>query len=114
MKRLLIASLLGAFAFAASAHQDIPQTEAGSDVGAEVEADATVADLDVDLDTEAKVQKDADRNCMRYTGSRIPARSAKGKGCVMANGRVYSRSDLERTGEVDMAEALRKLDPAVY
>ncbi|MGY1425473.1 hypothetical protein [Lysobacter sp. A289] len=33
--------------------------------------------------------------------------------CVNANGRVYSRSDLSRTGEVDLADALRKLDPAI-
>ena len=66
-----------------------------------------------------------DRNCLRQTGSRIVARdsvprSARERNdrlrqrCVAASGRVYSREDIERTGEVDIADALRMLDPAIY
>lgn len=78
-------------------------------------------------------------DCMQYTGSRILSRSADRSGrqavgraanvaltpsvdritqlgnddCIAANGRVYSREDLERTGQIDIADALRRLDPAI-
>ena len=81
-------------------------------------------------DDASRTERDARRDCMRYTGSRITARRADREaradvdsdekidrldrdGCVAANGRVYSREDLRRTGEVDIADALRKLDPAI-
>ncbi|MFP7722692.1 hypothetical protein [Lysobacter sp. A3-1-A15] len=101
-KRLLAASVLGAAAFAVSA-----QPPAESEANTRIEAH---------LQTEAEVQVDADRNCMRHTGTRIHTRTTreKGRDCVMANGRVYSRSDLERTGSVDMADALRRLDTSIY
>lgn len=78
-------------------------------------------------------------DCMQYTGSRILSRSADRTGrqvvgkapnvaltpsvdritqldtdeCIAANGRVYSREDLERTGQTDIADALRRLDPSI-
>lgn len=81
-------------------------------------------------DDTSRTERDARRDCMRYTGSRITASRADRKAradvdtdetinqldrddCVAANGRVYSRDDLRRTGEVDIADALRKLDPAI-
>ena len=84
--------------------------------------------------SESRAERDARRDCMRYTGSRITASRADRKAradaaadadvdeavneldrddCIAANGRVYSREDLRRTGEVDIADALRKLDPAI-
>lgn len=62
----------------------------------------------------AAVPKDA-RYCLRHTGTRIDLRRLDGfdQDCVAGGGRVYTRADLERTGEVDIAEALRKLDPAI-
>ncbi len=70
---------------------------------------------DARLQAEARLQQDADRDCMRYTGTRITTRAMReqGKDCVVANGRVHSRADLERTGQVDIAQALRRLDPAI-
>ena len=114
---LLLASLLATVAFAASA-----QTVTSS-VGANANAQATTdANADARLDANAPPQ--IDRNCLRQTGSRIVAnvnatRSAsdrsdkRGQRCVAANGRVYSREDIDRTGEVNIADALRKLDPAI-
>lgn len=68
----------------------------------------------------SRADKRADRYCVRATGSRIVMRdSATGevpdfdKRCLALGGRVYSREDIERTGEVDLADALRKLDPAI-
>lgn len=56
----------------------------------------------------------ADRRCLRETGSRIPARRGlRRDACLPGNGRSYSREDLERTGEVDIADALRRLDPSI-
>jgi hypothetical protein len=61
--------------------------------------------------------------CLRSTGTRIPLKAREvdanrdGKpdrvDCVAANGRVYTRRDLETTGEVDIADALRRLDPSI-
>ena len=102
MKRLLAAGVLGAAAFAVSAEPPV-QSEADARAQAQLEA-------------EAEVQEDADRTCMRYTGTRIHTRAMreKGKDCVFAHGRVYSREDLERTGELDIADALRRLDTSIY
>ena len=102
MKRLLAASVLGAVAFGVSANPP-----AQTNVDARTEAR---------LQSEAALQEDADRNCMRYTGTHIQTRALreKGKDCVVAHGRVYSRDDLERTGELDIADALRRLDTSIY
>lgn len=65
----------------------------------------------------SKTAKDLadDRNCMKSTGSRIPARAdARGRKCTSANGRAYTREDIDRTGAIGLGEALRRLDPAVH
>ena len=63
-------------------------------------------------------QRDSERFCLRETGTRIivaRARDAKdGKNCVIGNGRVYTREQLEMTGRIDIADALRTLDPRVW
>lgn len=61
--------------------------------------------------------------CLRTTGTRIPPKARQidtnrdGKpdrvACVPANGRVYTRYDLETTGAIDLADALRHLDPSI-
>lgn len=115
---LLLACLLATVAFAASA-----QT-ATSSVGVDASARATT-DANTDARFDANATPQIDRNCLRQTGSRIVAnvnatRSAsdrsdkRGQRCVAANGRVYSREDIDRTGEVGIADALRKLDPAIH
>ena len=64
--------------------------------------------------------RSADRFCLRDTGSHISSHlySKSGDGrkytdCVNANGRVYTREDLERTGASNTADALRRLDPSI-
>jgi len=115
---LLLASLLTAATFAASA-----QT-ATTSVGVDASAQAT-SDANADARFDANATPQIDRNCLRQTGSRIVARAnatrsasdrsdKRGQRCVAANGRVYSREDIDRTGEVDIADALRKLDPAIH
>lgn len=52
--------------------------------------------------------------CLRQTGSRIVSDKNDGARRCLSNGRAYTRQDLERTGETDLAAALRKLDPAIH
>lgn len=100
MKQLLLTALLAgvvpaAFAQAASPEPDaVPATQVA----------------------EASTQPVSERHCLRETGSRIVARqNAKGqKRCNAMPGRAYTRDDLNRTGQVNIADALRMLDPAVY
>lgn len=113
---LLLASLLAGAAFAASA-QSVT-------VSADAKTQATDVDAAATFDASAKPH--IDRYCLRHTGSRIVARDntlryrsardadRRGQRCIAGNGRVYSREDIERTGEIDIADALRKLDPSIH
>jgi len=109
MKRFLIAGLLFGFAFAA-------QAQSSDSVTVKDEADRPLAEMQAaDAADERRM---SDRNCLRQTGSRITAshnaKVTKNKQqCAPFNGRSYSREDIERTGETDIADALRKLDPSV-
>ena len=51
-----------------------------------------------------------DRNCIRDTGSLIPAKKGR---CLPVTGRSYSQQDLLRTGQPDLGEALQQLDPSI-
>lgn len=112
MKRIMI-SLLGALAFAAVAQAAGPQpAPAPAADGALATQDANAAPAAQD---EAKTPDLNDRTCLRDTGTNIRSRSASRKDgkCIGANGRAYTREDLQHTGEVDIADALRKLDPSI-
>lgn len=100
MKRLLLTALLAGVVPAVLA-QAAPAEPAAAP--ATQVADATQEPL-------------SDRYCLRETGSRIVARqNAKGqKRCNAMAGRAYTREDLDRTGQVNIADALRMLDPAVH
>jgi len=55
-----------------------------------------------------------DRHCLRETGSRIVRADRKGRECVSASGRSYSREELEQTGMThDLGAALRMLDTSI-
>lgn len=58
--------------------------------------------------------------CLQSTGSRIVAsrnlraqRAGKPPQCATAAGRVYTRDELDRTGRIDLYDALRALDTGV-
>lgn len=62
-----------------------------------------------------------DRYCVKHTGTRLIVEDDRAdktrtfrNACVDAGGRVYTREQIESTGEVDLADALRKLDPSIY
>ena len=87
-------------------------------VGAQNAAVSASVEADNANDREAV----SDHTCLRHTGSRIiasanaraDARKDKSKRqCTSAPGRSYSREDIDRTGAVDLADALRRLDPSV-
>jgi hypothetical protein len=51
-------------------------------------------------------------NCIRQTGSRIRQRDTKTV-CNGQPGRSYSKDELDRTGHVNLADAIRTLDPSI-
>lgn len=55
--------------------------------------------------------KPGDRDCLRSTGSLIPAKPGH---CLPVAGRTYSQKDLRRTGALTTADALRMLDPGIH
>lgn len=90
----------------------------------QVSAQARIGDADA-------VRDDVlERHCLRHTGSRVHMRTvaraadagtdanadtrvATRRDCLAVNGRVYTRDDIDRTGRVDIADALRALDPSI-
>ncbi len=92
---------------------------------ADVSAQARVGSESVTHDRTARDDL-RDRTCLRQTGSRVhmrtvaraadagtDTRAASRRDCLAVNGRVYSRDDLDRTGRIDIADALRALDPSI-
>lgn len=47
-------------------------------------------------------------NCIKHTGTRI---KPKDGGCVSAPGRVITRDEIEQSGAIDTADAIRRLAP---
>ncbi|QSX76473.1 hypothetical protein HIV01_008375 [Lysobacter arenosi] len=118
MTPTLIAACLLASSFAVSA-QSAPATQATAPAQADTQlaaqadfgqADATASNVPGD-----KLAEQAPYNCLQYTGSRIRTADRKtGKpACAQGPGRSYGRDDLDRTGQVDIADALRRLDPSI-
>ncbi|MFZ2752878.1 MAG: hypothetical protein WAZ48_05470 [Lysobacteraceae bacterium] len=106
MTRLLLAALLTAFAGAAVAQTVTVTKETG-----EVETAQTA---------EATAPREPARSCLRSTGSRVTAaqnaratKDGKPQRCAPVSGRVYTSEDIARTGQVDIHEALRMLDPSI-
>lgn len=100
MKRLLMTALLASampmvFAQTAPAEADVAPSAQSAGAAAQ--------------------PKLSERHCLRETGSHVVARhDAKApKPCNGLPGRAYTREDLDRTGHLNIADALRTLDPAV-
>lgn len=112
MTRLLLAALLTAFAGTAVAQTVTITKESG-------ETD-TVQTTEAQTAEAAAPARLSARNCMRHTGSRIVAaenmraeKQGKPQRCANGSGRVYSSDDLERTGHINIADALRSLDTSI-
>ncbi|MEW9573729.1 hypothetical protein ABQJ54_18395 [Rhodanobacter sp. Si-c] len=59
-----------------------------------------------------QVIRPGDRDCIRDTGSLIPAK--KGQCLQGVFGRSYSAKELRDTGQPKVGDALRMLDPAIH
>lgn len=97
---------LGTVAFAASA-QGVPAPQPQAAAPSDAVAD--------DAQAVQKGQQDLRAaDCLTQTGTRIRTRDPKtGKLNCQGPGRSYSRDELDRTGQVDLADALRRIDPSV-
>ena len=109
MTRLLLAALLTFFAGAAVAQTVTVSKETG-----EVETVQTAEAA------ETTAPREPARTCLRSTGSRVTAaqnvratKDGKPQRCAPVSGRVYTSEDIARTGQVDIYEALRMLDPSI-
>lgn len=107
MIRTMVVGVLFGSAFAVAAQTTPEPADAATLEQADKQADADRAAAEVD------------RFCLKETGSRIPVASRASserehRRCTGANGRVYTREEIERTGEVDLADALRRLDPSIH
>ena len=111
---LIGAGVLSLAAFTSSA-QTLGTVALNTAARAQVDVDATdVTETPLtDAELQRAAQRDADRNCMRYTGTRILPRNKPARECIPRHGSVYTREDLDRTGEVDIGQALRKLDTSI-
>ncbi|MFC0677327.1 hypothetical protein ACFFGH_05605 [Lysobacter korlensis] len=115
LARMTLLAALGACSFAAAAQ---------SSVGVGVSVDTGTAQAEADTAINPPDKPATHPYCLRTTGSRIPARARTSRGveagkpvhhaCLPLTGRVYTREDLQRTGQTDIADALRMLDPAIY
>jgi hypothetical protein len=63
------------------------------------------------IEIKAEKAKLSDNHCLRETGTRI--RSKDKNRCNYSAGRSYSREEIERTGSIDIGQALERLDPSV-
>ncbi len=64
-------------------------------------------------DTDRERERDTvDRHCLRETGTRIRVREGQRR-CTAFAGRVWTRDDLDRTGQTDIGDALRMLDVSI-
>ena len=119
MKRLALTAALLCLAFTASAQTAAP---AATDPAAPQSASAASADTSTEAQAEMPTHRNkadakdeiADRNCLKHTGSRVIRADSKGRKCANATGRAYNRDDIDRTGAVDLRDAIRRLDPAVH
>ena len=112
MPGIILASALLFSCFVAQAQQVAPDAAVATQANAQPATQDKVAD---------------EPYCLRYTGSLIVAHenrkndrasagaTTKSKPkCNGSAGNSYSREDISRTGAIDLADALRNLDPAVH
>ena len=113
MKRLALTAALLSLAFAASAQTAAPAADPAADPQAAAAPAGTSAETSTNQNKADAKDEIADRNCLKHTGSRVIRADSKGRKCAIAAGRAYNRDDIDRTGAVDLRDAIRRLDPAV-
>lgn len=111
MNRLTPLMLLACLAAATAHAQNDPAPVADTAQDAAASRDATAHEGAAQADARDE-KRASNTHCLRETGTRIAPRDGKGR-CLPHAGRSYSKDDLDRTGEINLADALRRLDPAV-
>ena len=107
-----LAVVLGMCAFGATAQTAV-------DAQAQVQAAPAQTDAAVSADAQAASdpatkERKSNVGCVKNTGTNIRPRDPKtGKALCIGPGRSYSREQIDRTGQTDLADALRRLDPSV-
>ena len=94
---------------------------ATTDAQAQAQVGSTQADAAVAADAQgvgntdaANAKRTSNVGCIKDTGTNIRPRDPKtGKALCIGPGRSYSREQIDRTGQTDLADALRRLDPSV-
>ncbi|MBU8975257.1 MULTISPECIES: hypothetical protein [unclassified Lysobacter] len=89
---------------------------------AQAQANAPQAAVDAQAASDAQVSPDGRNDtkrptagCLKETGSNIRTRDPKtGKPVCIGPGRSYTREQIDRTGQTDLADALRRLDPSIH
>lgn len=104
MNRLVLVLMLGLSPLAIQAQT----SETATTPPAEQETTVITADPASPVQTAVA---DKNTHCVRATGSRVNKTDAKG--CNGEPGRSYDREDIDKSGAVDTADALRRLDPSV-
>ena len=105
MPILLIVACAAPLAAAAQSTEPTP-APVSADEAVQPSQPATDAELAKDKDKESR----AEPYCLRHTGSLI---RQTGRQRCTAIGSAYTREDLQRTGETDISDALRKLDSSI-
>ena len=110
MKHMLAVRVFAVAVLTTATFMTLAQTSALSDGINENAGEQPVTTADADARLAAEAEAKINRHCLRHTGSRLVARASNGQRCVAAAGRVYTREDLDSTGAVNLADALRMLD----
>jgi hypothetical protein len=111
----LVAAAVSALGFG---HASAQALSADAQVQADTSA-LTAADAQVTTNAQASVDARMDANrssvgCVKETGTNIRPRDPKtGKALCIGPGRSYTREQIDRTGQTDLADALRRLDPSI-
>jgi hypothetical protein len=100
MNRVIISIAISAFAACAAAQTPAPSA-----------AEPAQSKPNEAMHVVADNSKIVDRKCLRETGSHIVRKDRRD--CMNLNGNSYSREDIDHTGAVDVADALRLLDPSI-
>ena len=113
MKRLALFFALSVMSMAAMAQSAAPDTAV--DPAIAPASGATTTAQPAPKDEIANKDDVSDHSCLKETGSRLPPRpDSKGRKCINATGRAYTKEEMDSTGAIDLKDALRRLDPAVH
>lgn len=114
MKRLALFFAVSVMSMAAMAQNASPNPVADPVQNPATPPSSTTATAQPASRDESAKDDVSDRNCLKETGSRLaPRPDSKGRKCINATGRAYTKQEMDSTGAIDLKDALRRLDPAL-